>query len=178
MVRQRRWAARRHASIHSGSVFLAEMNRTMSSDRPFGALSDSISVTNPYLYWSTSMRRTRSIVSWTAGIHSSAHGSRPWQWTQDLGCRLWSVSVPGRAPPPQAAISLWFPALYRLSASFSQAFRMLPTSPSEVEYPRLTRIAPRESSGGTPIAARTCEGATFPEEQAAPDDTATPSRSK
>ena len=31
-------------------------------------------------------------------------------------------------PPPQAAISCWFPALYRLSASFSQAFRIVPTS--------------------------------------------------
>src|SRR5215216_6773832 len=44
------------------------MNRTVSSERPFGALSDSISVTKPYLYWSTSMRRTVSTVSRTAGI--------------------------------------------------------------------------------------------------------------
>src|SRR6476661_6456520 len=78
MVSQRRYASSRQASIHSGSFFLAEMKRTVSSDRPFGAFSDSMSVTNPYLYWSTSIRRTRSIVSCTAGIHSSAHGSRPW----------------------------------------------------------------------------------------------------
>src|SRR5271170_523501 len=50
------------------------MNRTVSSDRPLGALSDSISVSNPYLYWSTSIRRTWSTVSCTAGIRPSAHG--------------------------------------------------------------------------------------------------------
>ena len=33
-----------------------------------------MSVTNPYLYWSTSMRRTCSTVSCTAGILPSAHG--------------------------------------------------------------------------------------------------------
>ena len=60
----RAWSAsagRRRAatsSIQSGSFFFAEMKRTVSSDRPFGALSDSISVSNPYLYWSTSIRRT------------------------------------------------------------------------------------------------------------------------
>src|SRR6476659_6643486 len=50
------------------------MKRTMSSDRPLGALSDSISVTNPYLYWSISMWRTRSMVSCTADISSSPRG--------------------------------------------------------------------------------------------------------
>src|SRR6187397_1724722 len=50
------------------------MKRTVSSDRPLGAFSDSISVTNPYLYWSTSIRRTWSTVSCTAGILPSAHG--------------------------------------------------------------------------------------------------------
>ena len=30
--------------------FFAEMNRTVSSDSPFGALSDSIKVSNPYRY--------------------------------------------------------------------------------------------------------------------------------
>ena len=34
----------------------------------------SISVSNPYLYWSTSIRRTWSTVSCTAGIFPSAHG--------------------------------------------------------------------------------------------------------
>src|ERR1700736_2956452 len=56
------------------------MKRTVSSDRPLGALSDSISVSNPYLYWSTSMRRTRSTVSCTAGILPSAAVSRTAGW--------------------------------------------------------------------------------------------------
>src|SRR5690606_8696075 len=58
----------RHSSIHSGSSFLPEMNLMMSSSRPLGALSVSIEVSNPYLYWSTSIVRTCSIVSCTAGI--------------------------------------------------------------------------------------------------------------
>ena len=49
------------------------MKRTMSSDRPLGALSDSISATNPYLYWSTSIRRTCSTVSCTAAISLSVY---------------------------------------------------------------------------------------------------------
>ncbi len=51
-------------------------------------------------------------------------------------------------------------------------------SDSVVVGPRLTRSPPRASSGTTPMAARTCEGWTLPDEQAAPDDTATPARSK
>src|SRR5665213_2938775 len=50
------------------------MNRTVSSDSPLGALSDSITVSNPYRYWSTSIRLTRSTVSCTAAIPSSARG--------------------------------------------------------------------------------------------------------
>src|SRR5580692_9747780 len=74
MVSQRRYASRRHSSIQAGSFFFAEINRTVSSDRPLGALSDSISVSNPYRYWSTSIRLTRSTVSCTAAIPSSARG--------------------------------------------------------------------------------------------------------
>ena len=51
-------------------------------------------------------------------------------------------------------------------------------SDSVVVGPRLTRTAPRASAGATPMAASTCEGWTLPDEQAAPEDTATPSRSK
>jgi hypothetical protein len=47
--RQARNAASRHSSSHAGSPFLAEMKRTVSSSRPGGALSDSMSVTKPYL---------------------------------------------------------------------------------------------------------------------------------
>src|SRR5260221_3397410 len=65
---QRERHSGRHTSIQAGSLFFAEMKRTVSSDRPLGALSDSISVSNPYRYWSTSIRRTRSTVSCTAAI--------------------------------------------------------------------------------------------------------------
>ena len=51
-------------------------------------------------------------------------------------------------------------------------------SDSEVVGPRLTRTAPRASDAETPIAASTWEGVTLPEEQAAPEETAIPSRSK
>src|SRR5271169_5758384 len=63
-------------------------------------------------------------------------------------------------------------------ASFLQASRNISTSALVVVQPRLTRMAPRVSAGETPMAASTWHGCTFPDEQAAPDDTATPSRSK
>src|SRR5436190_23190579 len=50
-------------------------------------------------------------------------------------------------------------------------------SDSVVLGPRLTRTPARARCGGTPMAASTCDGWTLPEEQAAPADTATPSRS-
>src|SRR5690606_5336175 len=73
------------------------MNRMISSLSPFGALSLSISVSKPYLYWSTSIRRTCSMVSCTAGIsilHScrsqgpavSRLASRP--LSREDGCRI------------------------------------------------------------------------------------------
>src|SRR5262249_58570538 len=51
-------------------------------------------------------------------------------------------------------------------------------SDSVVLGPRLTRTAARASGGGTPMAESTCEGWTFPDEQAAPQGTAIPSRAK
>src|ERR1700723_3536510 len=63
-------------------------------------------------------------------------------------------------------------------ASFLQALRNLSMSVSVVLQPKLTRTAPRSSAGETPMAARTWEGWTLPDEQAAPEDTAIPSRSK
>src|SRR5438105_2728017 len=63
MVIQRRYAPSRQSSIHSGSPFLFEMKRTISSLRPLAAVSDSMSVVKPYLYLSTSMPLTSSIVS-------------------------------------------------------------------------------------------------------------------
>src|ERR1700683_1164284 len=62
--------------------------------------------------------------------------------------------------------------------TFLQAPRKRSTSAFVVIQPRLTRTAPRSSVGETPMAARTWEGWTLPDEQAAPDDTAIPSRSK
>src|SRR5579871_4130225 len=68
------------------------MKRTVSSERPFGALSDSISVTKPYLYWSTSMERTRSTVSCTAGIQilliAAAAKAADWMQFQAASVRL------------------------------------------------------------------------------------------
>src|ERR1043165_8401147 len=47
---QWRYALRRQSSSHSGSVFFAEMVRMISSLRPGGIDSDSMSLTKPYLY--------------------------------------------------------------------------------------------------------------------------------
>ena len=56
--------------------------------------------------------------------------------------------------------------------------RRTPRRPPSLDaQPRLTRIAPAASAGATPIAASTWLGPTLPDEQAEPDDTATPSRS-
>ena len=51
-------------------------------------------------------------------------------------------------------------------------------SASVVDQPRLSRTAPCARSGPTPMAASTWDGWTLPDEQAEPDDTAIPSRSK
>src|SRR5262245_56850093 len=59
-----------------------------------------------------------------------------------------------------------------------QAVRNFSIADSVVVGPRLSRTAPCTSGAETPMAASTWEGCTLPEEQAAPDDTATPSRSK
>src|SRR5215212_9648570 len=50
ILSQPRYALSRHSSNHSGSPFLAEIRRMMSSFSPLGAASASISVTKPYLY--------------------------------------------------------------------------------------------------------------------------------
>src|SRR6476646_1716034 len=175
MVSQRRYASSRQASIQSGSFFLAEMNRTVSSERPLGAFSDSISVTNPYLYWSTSIRRTCSTVSCTAGILPSAHGCK------DRGLDL-SVMVGSLfalrsflVAPPQAAFAC---LLSNDETTLFQAVNSASRSASVVVQPRLTRTAPRESEGSTPIAASTCDACTLPDEHAEPEETAIPLRSK
>src|ERR1041385_189107 len=50
IVSQCRYALSRNSSIHSGSFFFSTMSRMVSSLKPRGITSDSISVTNPYLY--------------------------------------------------------------------------------------------------------------------------------
>src|SRR3989442_2315994 len=51
---QLRYALSRQSSIHAGSPFFSEMSRMTSSLKPGGTVSDSISVTKPYLYgWRT-----------------------------------------------------------------------------------------------------------------------------
>src|SRR5688572_11458098 len=47
---QCRYAFRRHCNMNSGSFFFAEITRTISSFKPGGTVSDSMSVMNPYLY--------------------------------------------------------------------------------------------------------------------------------
>ena len=49
IVCQKRNAFSRHSSSHSGSPFLSEMIRMISSFSPAGTASASISVTKPYL---------------------------------------------------------------------------------------------------------------------------------
>src|SRR5471032_514462 len=167
MVSQRRKASSRHSSIHSGSFFLAEMKRTVSSERPLGAFSDSISVTNPYLYWSTSIRRTCSTVSCTAGILPSPHGFK--DRGLDLSVMVGSL-IASRSfllAPPHAASACF---LSSDETTVFQAVSRRSTSASVVFQQRLTRTEPRARLGSTPIAASTCEACTLPDEQAEPDD--------
>src|SRR5207237_10543485 len=103
---------------------------------------------------------------------------------KDRGLDFWSVYggtdvVCGLSPfamPPQAAM-LCFP-LSNAPDTLIQASIKRSTSDSVVLQPRLRRMAPRASAGATPIVASTCDGWTLPDEHAAPEETATPSRSK
>src|SRR5207244_12030969 len=118
------------------------------------------------------------------GLLYGRHVTPPlrFQGPRGLYCRLWCH--------PGSEITLWFQAanleeswprfspIDRDCASFCQTCSKRSISVSVVVAPRLIRIAPRASSDPIPMAARTCEGATLPEEQAEPEDTAKPSRSK
>src|SRR4029078_3226165 len=141
MVCQRLYASNRQSSIHCGSLFLAEMNRTVSSERPLGAFSDSISVTNPYLYWSTSIRRTCSTVSCTAGILPSAHGCK--DRGLDLSVMVGSLCALRTFPvaPPQAAFAC---LLRNDETTLFHAVNRASRSAAVVVRPRLTRTAPHE----------------------------------
>src|ERR1700735_1710792 len=61
--------------------------------------------------------------------------------------------------------------------AFLHAFWNRSTSSSVVVHPTLTRKAAWVKGGAKPIPSSTWEAWTFPDEQAAPEDTATPSRS-
>src|SRR4029450_13235292 len=78
---QTRKAFSRHSSSHSGSFFLAEIIRTMSSLRPRGTSSASMSVTNPYLY---SRVASSSMVSVLVDMVFCCRGLTPARRT---GCR-------------------------------------------------------------------------------------------
>src|SRR5438309_3170476 len=53
-LKKKKYARSRHSSIQGGSPFFWEISRMTSSERPGGTVSDSISVTKPYLYgWRT-----------------------------------------------------------------------------------------------------------------------------
>src|SRR5215467_821997 len=178
MVSQWRYAPRRHSKSQAGSFFFAEMKRTVSSLSPLGAFSDSMNVSNPYLYWSTSIRRTRSTVSCTAGIYSLHCGFK--DRGLDRSGRLWSILRFRRSPITgcgHAARPL-FPLLDSPARSFIQALRNKSISFSRVAGPILSRIAPALKSPGTPMAARTWDAATLPDEHAEPDDRAKPIRSR
>src|SRR5260370_26988971 len=62
--------------------------------------------------------------------------------------------------------------------SFERDAMAASTSSSVESQPKLTRRAHRAKSSDTPIAASTCDGRTLPDEQAAPELTITPSRSR
>ena len=69
-------------------------------------------------------------------------------------------------------------SLSRLSASLRQPSRHRSTSASRVDQPILSRTAPWAISASNPIASSTWDGCTLPDEQAEPEDTAIPARSK
>src|SRR5271165_2492074 len=69
------------------------------------------------------------------------------------------------------------PARIRLTAAEKASANVSMSFASDA-HPRLTRTAPCARLGSTPIAARTWDGVTLPEEQADPELTATPARSR
>src|ERR1039458_5946277 len=124
------------------------------------------------------MLRTRSTVSCTAGILPSAHGFK------DRGLDL-SVMVGSLIAlrsflvvAPQAAKPAFICPLRKDETTLVKALSKFSISRSLVDQPRLTRTAPCASEDFTPMAASTCEACTLPDEQAEPEDTAIPLRSK
>src|SRR5690349_18132380 len=105
------------------------------------------------------------MVSCTAGIRLS-HRSRL------QGPRVDDMEMlAGR----QAALAF---RLYKVPTTRSHASAKRITSSFVVVHPKLTRKTPSARAGSTPMASSTCDRLTFPDEQAEPEDRATPARSK
>src|SRR3954466_6229964 len=68
--------------------------------------------------------------------------------------------------------------LYRVAITFSHVITKRMTSSFVEFHPKLTRMAPSERAGSTFMAESTWDRFTFPDEQAEPEDRATPWRSK
>src|ERR687889_1643642 len=79
------------------------------------------------------------------------------------------------AKPYQAALAF---RLYKVPTTLSHASAKRITSSFVVDHPKLTRKTPSARAGSTPMASSTCDRLTFPDEQAEPEDRATPARSK
>ena len=85
--------------------------------------------------------------------------------------------IPARPPLRHFAPAALRRAARIRAMTLANAIAKRSTSASVDAQPRLKRMAPRASSGRTPIAASTCDGATLPDEQAEPELTAIPARS-
>src|SRR3954447_14058281 len=72
---QPRNAFNRQSRSHLGSPFLAEISLTMSSFRPRGATSDSISVTKPYLYSLLTSVSTGELMRSPPQVHQTLQGA-------------------------------------------------------------------------------------------------------
>jgi hypothetical protein len=101
---QRRYASRRHSSIHSGSPFLAEIKRMVSSERPLGAYSCSMSVMKPCSYFSSSF--TWSMVCLATAIYATSFlraRVRAWASSHASAQRRQSSSVLAQPPLTRSA---------------------------------------------------------------------------
>ncbi len=170
----------------------------MSSFRPLGALSMSMSVSKPYLYWSTSILRTRSIVSCTAGIRV-LHPCRVQGPAVFKLCRRRSGTTSYSAPYPEIHPAGPHDAVPKRTSSrprgqpFRQSggFRRPDGEPRQ--HCRQRRSKHLDVASGRPMADRDAQARphcrrnpspsahgsdpTLPDEQADPADTATPARS-
>jgi len=146
------------------------MNRTVSSERPFGAFSDEICVSKPYLYWSLIWRPDRD------GLLYSRHLTPPQRFQGPRGLLSVMVFLSGHA---LGVIMRRGPVFLSVDSDFV-AFANIQEAVdigSALAGPVLMRTAPaREfrcgTHGGEPCEGAPCGGAGRAGRQA------TPSRSK